>query len=100
LELPKLLDEETEKNEDDLIIQWMIFLDSKSKGVLEMLSEKNTDIKKAYSLLQIISQDQKASLAEISDQLTRIKTAAKKGKEEGKNKTPFPKTGKRGFVFL
>jgi predicted transposase/invertase (TIGR01784 family) len=90
LELPKLLDEETEKNEDDPIIQWMIFLDSKSKGVLEMLSEKNTDIKKAYSLLQIISQDQKARLAyearqaEISDQLTRIKTAAKKGKEEGK----------------
>ena len=54
-----------------------------------MLAEKNRDIKKAYDLLQIISKDEKARMlyeaeqAEISDQLTRIKSAEKKGKEEG-----------------
>jgi len=50
-----------------------------------MLAEKNKDIKKAYDLLQIISKDQKARMlyesrqAEISDQLTRIKSAEEKG---------------------
>lgn len=49
-----------------------------------MLAEKNKDIKKAYDLLQIISKDEKARMlyearqAEISDQLTRIKSAEEK----------------------
>jgi len=48
---------------------------------MDMLAEKNKDIKKAYDLLKIISKDEKAKLlyearqAEISDQLTRIKSA-------------------------
>jgi len=63
----------------------MEFLDGKSKGVMEMLAEKNKDIKKAYDLLQIISKDQKAKMlyearqAEISDQMTRLKSAEEKG---------------------
>ena len=63
----------------------MEFLDAKSKGVMEMLAEKNKDIKKAYDLLQIRSKDEKARMlyearqAEISDQLTRIKAAEEKG---------------------
>jgi len=50
-----------------------------------MLAEKNKDIKKAYDLLQIISKDQKAKMlyearqAEISDQMTRLKSAEEKG---------------------
>jgi len=50
-----------------------------------MLSEKNTDIKKAFDLLQIISKDEKARMlyearqAEISDQLTRLKSAEERG---------------------
>jgi hypothetical protein len=46
---------------------------------MEMLSQKNKDIKKAYDLLQIISKDEKAKMlyearqAEISDERTRIK---------------------------
>ena len=50
-----------------------------------MLAGKNKDIKKAYDLLQIISKDEKARMlyesqqAEISDQLTRIKSAEEKG---------------------
>jgi len=85
LEIPKLFDQDIERNEDDPIVQWMEFLDGKSKGVMEMLAEKNKDIKKAYDLLQIISKDQKAKMlyearqAEISDQMIRLKSAEIKG---------------------
>lgn len=85
LEIPKLFDEEIERDENDPIVQWMEFLDAKSKGVIEMLAENNKDIKKAYDLLQIISKDEKARMlyesrqAEISNQLTRIKSAEEKG---------------------
>ena len=85
LEIPKLFDEEIIRDENDPIVQWMEFLDAKSKGVIEMLAEKNKDIKKAYHLLQIISKDEQARMlyeskqAEISDQLTRIKSAEEKG---------------------
>jgi predicted transposase/invertase (TIGR01784 family) len=89
LEIPKLFDEDIERDENDPIVQWMEFLDARSKGVMEMLAEKNKDIKKAYDLLQIISKDEKARMlyearqAEISDQKTRIKSAEQKGREEG-----------------
>jgi predicted transposase/invertase (TIGR01784 family) len=89
LEIAKLFDEDIEKDENDPIVQWMEFLDAKSKGEMEMLAEKNKDIKKAYGLLQIISKDEKARMlyearqAEISDQLTRIKSAEEKGIEKG-----------------
>lgn len=90
LEIPKLFDEEIERYKNDLIVQWMEFLDAESKGVMEMLAEKNKDIKKAYDLLQIISKDENARMlyeakyAEISDQRTRIKSAEQKGREEGR----------------
>ena len=88
LEIPKLFYDDIERDENDPIVQWMEFLDAKSKGVVEMLAEKNKDIKKAYDLLQIISKDEKARMlyeakqAEISDQLTRIKSAEEKGANE------------------
>lgn len=88
LEIPKLFDEDIDRDENDPIVQWMEFLDGKSKGEMEMLAEKNKDIKKAYDLLQIISKDEKARMlyearqAEISDQLTRIKSAEEKGANE------------------
>jgi len=90
MELPKLFDDETEKDENDPIVQWMEFIDGKSKGVMEMLANKNDSIKKAYNVLQIISKDEKARMvyeareAELRDQLTRIKSAEEKGKMEGK----------------
>ncbi|WP_312888299.1 Rpn family recombination-promoting nuclease/putative transposase [Clostridium bowmanii] len=89
MEIAKLFDEDIEKDENDPIVQWMEFLDAKSKGEMEMLAEKNKDMKKAYGLLQIISKDKKARMlyearqAEISDQLTRIKSAEEKGIEKG-----------------
>ncbi|MCC9293600.1 Rpn family recombination-promoting nuclease/putative transposase [Clostridium sp. WLY-B-L2] len=41
LEIPKLSDEKFERSKDDLIVQWMEFLDAKSKGVIEVLAGKN-----------------------------------------------------------
>ena len=89
IELPKLTDNEIEEGKDEPITQWMEFIDGKSKGVMEMLAKKNEDIKKAYDILKIVSQDEKARMvyeareAEIKDQLTRIKSARKKGIEDG-----------------
>ena len=90
LEIIKLADSNIQRNENDPIVEWMEFLDAKSKGVIEMLAEKNKDIKKAYDLLQIISKDEKARMlydareAELRDQLMRIETAENRGKAEGK----------------
>ncbi|KJS89331.1 Rpn family recombination-promoting nuclease/putative transposase, partial [Desulfosporosinus sp. BICA1-9] len=90
LEIVKLADLSIPRDENDRIVEWMEFLDAKSKGVIEMLAEKNKDIKKAYDLLQIISKDEKARMlydareAELRDQLTRIETAVNRGKAEGK----------------
>ena len=81
---------EIQRDENDPVVEWMEFLDAKSKGVIEMLAEKNQDIKKAYDLLQIISKDEKARMlydareAELRDQLTRMKSEKNKGRAEGK----------------
>ncbi len=54
-----------------------------------MLAEKNKNIKKAYTVLEILSKDEKARMAyeareaEVRDQLTRLKTAEEKGMEKG-----------------
>lgn len=88
LEMPKLY--ETQKlDENDGLTQWMMFLESRSKEVLEMLSEKNNEIKKAYSILQVMSKDKEARalyLARemaIHDEVTRIEEAEERGKKEG-----------------
>jgi len=66
----------------------MEFLDAKSKGAMEMLAEKNRDIKRAYGLLQVISKDKKARMlyesmqAAISDERTRIKSATEQGESK------------------
>ncbi|EHQ91099.1 Rpn family recombination-promoting nuclease/putative transposase [Desulfosporosinus youngiae] len=91
LEIAKLADLEISRDLRDPVVEWMEFLDAKSKGVIEMLAEKNQDIKKAYDLLQIISKDEKARMlyeareAELRDQLTRLKVAEDKGRAEGMN---------------
>jgi predicted transposase/invertase (TIGR01784 family) len=40
LEIPKLFDNDIERDENDPVVQWMEFLDARSKGVIEMLAEK------------------------------------------------------------
>lgn len=65
---------------------------------MEVLAQKNKDIKNAYDLLQIISRDEKARMiyearqAEIHDQLNRLHSAHQKGKAEGleEAKVSFP----------
>ena len=53
-----------------------------------MLAQKNEDIKKAYSIHEIISKDEKARMAyeareaAIKDEVTRMKSAEEKGKTE------------------
>lgn len=90
LEMPKLMDLEIPKDENDPVVEWMEFLDAKSKGVIEMLADKNQDIKKAYDLLQIISKDEKARMlyeareAERRDQISWMKSSEDKGKAEAK----------------
>ena len=90
LELPKLFEEGITVSNDDAIVQWMLFIDGKSKEVMEMLAAKNKDIGNAFDLLKIISNDKKARMAyeareaELMDQRTRIKSAFTKGRDEGK----------------
>jgi predicted transposase/invertase (TIGR01784 family) len=90
LEIVKLADSEIPRDENDPVVGWMEFLDAKSKGVIEMLAEKNQNIKKAYDILQIISKDEKARIlydareAALRDQLTRMKSEKNKGRAEGK----------------
>ena len=90
LEVVKLADVDIRRDGNDPVVEWMEFLDAKSKGVMEMLAEKNQKIKKAYDVLKIISKDEKARMvyeareAELRDQLTRVKSAENKGRAEGR----------------
>lgn len=90
LELPKLIKDNIEKDENSAITQWMEFIGAKSKEVMEMLAAKNKEIKKAYNELLVISKNEKARMAyeareaEIHDQKTRIKSAKEEGIKEGK----------------
>ncbi|SFA81123.1 Rpn family recombination-promoting nuclease/putative transposase [Clostridium frigidicarnis] len=85
LELAKLENKNIDKDENLAITQWMEFIGLKSKEDMEMLAEKNEDIRKAYDLLQVMSKDEKSRMAyeareaEIHDQMTRIKTAREEG---------------------
>ena len=95
LELPKLFEKEIPIEENDVIAQWMLFIDGRSKEVMEMLAEKNTDIGNAYNLLKIISKDEKARMAyeareaELMDQRTRVRSALVEGKNEKRGYTYF-----------
>ncbi|WP_077393811.1 Rpn family recombination-promoting nuclease/putative transposase [Clostridium saccharobutylicum] len=89
LELPKLFDNNILKDEDDLVVQWMMFLEARNKEAFEMLAEKNEKIRKAYNILEVISKDDKARAAyesreaELHDQMTRLKSAKEEGIKEG-----------------
>uniref|UniRef100_UPI00257FBA2E Rpn family recombination-promoting nuclease/putative transposase n=1 Tax=Clostridium sp. UBA1652 TaxID=1946348 RepID=UPI00257FBA2E len=90
LELPKLFESNIKKDENEDIIQWMMFLEAKNKEGFEMLAKKNDKIKKAYSILEVISKDDikraayEAREAELHDQMTRLKSAREEGREEGR----------------
>jgi predicted transposase/invertase (TIGR01784 family) len=88
LELPKLAKLDRLQDTDDPILEWLEFIDAKSKEGMEMLAEKNENIKTAYEILQRVSKSKEARMAyearqaEIMDQLTREKNAVEKAKIE------------------
>ncbi|GAA0179082.1 hypothetical protein SH2C18_20220 [Clostridium sediminicola] len=89
LELPKLAKLESLKDIDDPILDWLEFIDAKSKEGMEMLAERNENIKTAYEILQRVSKSKETRMAyearqaEIMDQLTREKSAREEGIKEG-----------------
>lgn len=92
LELPKLYEyKDAEKN--GMLDQWMMFLEARSKEVLEMLAEKNEKIKKAYDILQFMSNDKEIRAAylaremELHDEITRLHEAREEGIKEGKKES-------------
>ena len=89
LELPKLKRLSSLKDAEDPILEWLEFIDSDSKEGMEMLAEKNENIKIAYEILQRASHSKaaraayEARQAEIMDQRTRENSAEKRGIEQG-----------------
>ena len=67
----------------------LAIIDAKSKEGMEMLAERNENIKAAYEILQRVSKSKEVRIAyesrqaEIMDQLTREKTAKEQGIKEG-----------------
>jgi hypothetical protein len=57
LELPRLRKAILDRPTNDPLTQWMLFIDGESHEVIKMLAHDNKDIRKAYSLLQVISRD-------------------------------------------
>jgi predicted transposase/invertase (TIGR01784 family) len=68
----------------------MLFVDGESQEVIKMLAQDNKDIRQAYTLLEVISQDKikrmayEARQAELMDQRSRMISAEMKGREEGR----------------
>ena len=89
LELPKLEKINILNDIDDPILEWLEFIDSKSREGMEMIANKNENIKMAYEILQRVSKSKEtrvayeARQAEIMDQLTREKIAREEGIEQG-----------------
>ena len=89
LELPMLRDAILSGKTEDPLVQWMLFVDGESQEVIKMLAQDNKDIRQAYTLLEVISQDKikrmayEARQAEIMDQRSRMISAEMKGREEG-----------------
>ena len=90
LELPKLSKLDKLKDIDDPILDWLEFINADSKEGMEMLAEKNENIKNAYEILQRVSKSKEARMAyearqaEIMDQLTREKSAREEGIKQEK----------------
>jgi conserved hypothetical protein (putative transposase or invertase) len=106
LELPKLFDDSIPKNEEESVVQWMMFLQARNKEAFEMLAEKNEKIRKAYNILEVISKDDKARAAyesreaELHDQMTRLKSAREEGLKEGREEGVKEATIKNAKNFL
>jgi predicted transposase/invertase (TIGR01784 family) len=90
LELPKLRKLNEFEDNDAAFIDWLEFINADTKGVMEVLAEKNENIDRAYKIIQAASLDEGKRLAyearqmAIMDEATRIEEAKEEGKAEGK----------------
>lgn len=89
LELSKLQQIDFTSLEPDELTEWMLFIDTPAREVLEMLAKKNKEIKKAYNILEAMSKNKEERMlyesrqAALHDQITREKENYQKGLEEG-----------------
>ena len=94
LELPKLRDSQLIDtiDEDDTIIQWMMFLAAENKEVLDMLSQTSPEIKRATNILEVMSKDKGARMryeareAQLHDKATELEEAMETGIEIGEER--------------
>lgn len=100
LELPYLKDTELVNQEEDAIINWMQFINAKSREVLKVLARKGTEFSKAADILEAISRDEKnralyeAKQKQIRDEQARMIEAKQSGIQEGRKKEAYAITRK------
>jgi predicted transposase/invertase (TIGR01784 family) len=94
IELPKLYKQLIDTKDESKLKDWMQFVESEDEEVLQMLAAKDEKIKKAYTVLTTISQDEnerqeyESREMQLYDEISRLDDA----KEEG-----FVKGSKEGF---
>ena len=87
IEIPKVK-KILEKNKDDIIAQWMMFLDNPDSEEVEKIMEKNDSVKRASSVLHEMSEDEKLRrLAELREKAILEEESVRDGAlEEGAQK--------------
>ena len=87
IEIPKVK-KILERNKDDIIAQWMMFLDNPDSEEVEKIMEKNDSVKRASSVLHEMSEDEKLRrLAELREKAILEEESVRDGAlEEGEQK--------------
>lgn len=85
--LESLVSSSIEATKEDTLAEWLIFLETDKKEVIEMLAKKNKEIGKAYSILEAMSKNKEARQlyeareALLHDQATLLEEGIEKGIE-------------------
>jgi predicted transposase/invertase (TIGR01784 family) len=93
IELPKLYRQLIDTKEETKLRDWMQFVGSEEEEVLLMLAAKNEKIKKAYTVLTKISQDElerreyEAREMQLYDEISRLEDAEEEGIKKEKINT-------------
>jgi predicted transposase/invertase (TIGR01784 family) len=89
IELPKLYKQLMDTREESKLKNWMQFVGSEDEEVLQMLAAKDEKIKKAYTVLTTISQDEierreyEAREMQLYDEISRLEDAKEEGLKKG-----------------